>query len=291
MDREIWTRVMAAVRSADRQVPRCGRKCTYSDRKIVKMVLWATWHDRPMRWACDRSHYNTLCRIGQLPSESQFCRRRKKPRIQEMLRCANRYLADKGIPSKITFLDGKPLPVGGFSRDPDARNGYGVGGMQRGYKLHAWTTQDGCIPLFSVHPLNEGEPKVARQMAPDIPPARLVVGDANYDSAPLYTEIDNRGSQLLTPLKGRARSAARLRRMGPGRRQALRLWDCVPDQCQRLTKVERIEIERTFSALTCFGGGLTPLPPWVRRLPRVRLWVTAKLVIYHARLLARKTAG
>ena len=45
-------------------------------------------------------------------------------------------------------------------------------------------------------------------------------------------------------------------------------------------------IERTFGALTSFGGGLSPLPSWVRHLNRVWLWVSAKLVINEVRIMA-----
>ena len=45
-------------------------------------------------------------------------------------------------------------------------------------------------------------------------------------------------------------------------------------------------IERTFGALTSFGGGLSPLPSWVRHLNRVWLWVSAKLVINGVRIMA-----
>ena len=40
-----------------------------------------------------------------------------------------------------------------------------------------------------------------------------------------------------------------------------------------------------------FGGGLTTLPPWVRRLDRVTGWVTAIIAIYHARLHCRSVAS
>ena len=40
-----------------------------------------------------------------------------------------------------------------------------------------------------------------------------------------------------------------------------------------------------------FGGGLTTLPPWVRRLDRVTRWVTAKIAIYHPRLRCRRVAS
>jgi hypothetical protein len=46
----------------------------------------------------------------------------------------------------------------------------------------------------------------------------------------------------------------------------------------------RTDIERAFAQLACFGGGLATLPPWVRRIGRVRRWVTAKLLINAARI-------
>lgn len=287
MDREIWRRLLAAVQSADRRVLRSGRRPTYSDQQIVKMLLWTIWHDRPLCWACDRSHYTTMYRPTQLPSVSQFCRRVRTERVTAMLRGVHAYLARGSGPVRFSFLDGKPLPVSNYSGDPDARDGYAAGGMRCGYKLHAWATEDGRIPLFIVRPLNEAEPKVARQLVAQIPPGHRILADANYDSAILYQAIAERQSQLLTPLKGRARSAEQLRRMPEARRRVIDLWDRRPDTCRRLGR-RRVGIERIFSALSCFGGGLAPLPHWVRRLHRVERWVTAKLAIYHARLLCRK---
>ena len=68
---------------------------------------------------------------------------------------------------------------------------------------------------------------------------------------------------------------------------AVEFWEEQPEAAKRLYD-QRVEIERIFSRLTCFGGGLSPLPSWVRRLDRVTLWVTAKIAIYHARLIIRE---
>ncbi len=45
----------------------------------------------------------------------------------------------------------------------------------------------------------------------------------------------------------------------------------------------RSGIERLFGAMASVGGGLWGLPPWVRRLHRVRAWVNAKLALAAAR--------
>ncbi len=47
----------------------------------------------------------------------------------------------------------------------------------------------------------------------------------------------------------------------------------------------RRTIERAYANLTSFGGGLSPLPAWVRHLKRVWLWVTAKILINGVRIM------
>ena len=290
MDTEVWHALTTAVRSADRRVPRRGRKPSYSDALIVRMFLWCVWHDRPLCWACDRTHYSRMFRPRQLPSISQFSRRVRTPRFAEMLQAVNAYLTRTETPVGLAFLDGKPLPISICSHDPDARVGWATKGFAKGYKLHACATADGRIPAFCVRPMNEGEAKVARETLPPVPEAKLILADANYDTRHLYQALGARGQQLLTPLKRIAVNPGPLRRMGPERRFAIDFhnWSAAT---YRAVLDLRDAIERTFSALTCFGGGLTTLPPWVRRLDRVTRWVSAKIAIYHARLRCRRLAS
>jgi hypothetical protein len=254
------------------------------------MYLWCVWHDRPLCWACDRAHYNRMFRPRQLPSVSQFSRRVKTPRVLELLPAVNAYLTRTDTPVELAFLDGKPLPISFQSRDPDARVGWATKCFAKGYKLHACATADGRIPAFSVRPMNEGEAKVARERLAPVPEARLILADANYDSQHLYKALGARDQQLLTPLKRIAVNPAPLRRMGPHRRFAIALHQYLGAAYRTLLD-RRDQVERIFSALTCFGGGLTVLPAWVRRIDRVTRWVTAKIAIYHARLRCRRMAS
>jgi hypothetical protein len=287
MDRKIWLVLSLAVRVADRRVPKHRRQCQYDDRLIVRMFLWAVFHDCAPLWACDRTHYTTLFRPPQLPSTSQFYRRLATTRVLAMLRAVNHYLTESDAPARLLFFDGKPLPVGDFSRDPDARDGYGAGRMQRGYKLHACGDDGGNILDFQVLPLNVGEPNTARQLINRIPHHSLVLADANYDSDLLYAAVATRDAQLLTRLKGQAWSTRRLSEMSLARRTSLSWWRELPQMCEALLRF-RDGIERIFSTLTGTSHGLSGLPSWVRRLPRVQRWVTAKIAIYHARLRCRK---
>jgi hypothetical protein len=106
--------------------------------------------------------------------------------------------------------------------------------------------------------------------------------DANYDSNALYALTASRGGRFVAPRRKPGRGlghhpqhADRLRAIGelerdPAARQSHRRW--------------RADIERGFADL-CNRAGLFALPPFVRRLKRVRRWVRAKLLLYHLRLL------
>lgn len=287
MDRTIWSIITKAVVKVNRQIPRLTRRPRYSDVLITRMYLWTVWHDRPLWWASQRSHYNGMFRPRNLPSRSQFCRRVRTPRIMAMIEAVNEELTRSDMPAEVGFFDGKPLPVSANTRDPEAKKGYADGSFRHGYKLHAFATGDGRICRFCVESMNTGEPNTARQLTDRIPPGCMVLADANYDSAKLYQAVGQRQAQLLTPLKGRARSVQQLRYMPAARKWALQRWDQHPKACKKIL-FKRYQIERIFSALTCFGGGLSPLPSWVRRLERVRRWVAAKIIFYHARLILRE---
>lgn len=289
MDTKIWKLICRAIRSADRIISRVGRKPRYTDQQIVKMYLWSVAHDRPLCWACERSHYNNMYRPKQLPSISQFCRRVKTQRIKQMLEAVSSYFIHHRTPAGVAFLDGKPLVVSEYSKDPDAKIGYADGRMRRGYKLHGFVTQDGWITGFQTHSLNVGEPNTARSLLDMVTPGTLVLADGNYDSGPLYQAVADRGSILLTRLRSTKRSEKQLKQVCPSRHAAIILWQDCAELCEQTMKL-RDEVERIFGALTSFGGGLAPLPAWVRRLPRVRRWITAKIIIYHARLFLRKVA-
>ncbi len=69
---------------------------------------------------------------------------------------------------------------------------------------------------------------------------------------------------------------------------------CTRLKSERMALVRRMlhkrdAIERHFAHLTNCGGGLSSLPAWGRTLPRVRLWIDAKIAIDHARRLAKET--
>jgi hypothetical protein len=291
MDRDVWLVIRAAIRSADRSAPRIGRRCTFSDQLIVRMYFWSVWHDRPLCWACRRPSYGTLMRPSRLPSLSQFCKRVRSTRVEVIIRRVFERLAGRGEPAEFAFIDGKALPLSESSRDPDARTGHGNGRFSRGYKMHALADSLGRIRAFRVRPLNEGEPPIARKhLVRFVPAGATVLADGNYDGRELYSAVGRRDATLFTPQKANRRTEQAFRKTCPERRAAMRLWRDHPRKA-RSRYARRAQIERIFSTLTCRAGGLGPLPAWVRRLPRVTRWVTAKVALYNARVSLRIAAS
>jgi IS5 family transposase len=259
----------------------------YSDLLVLRMWLWAVMHDRPLSWACRRDSYGSAFRPRRLPSVSRFSRRLRTMRFLRSRVLLHRVLVAHGRGEALSFLDGKALAVGECTTDPDARDGVvTTGRFRKGYKLHARANAAGIIEEYRVTPLNAGEAKVARGLVRGVPAGGVVLADANYDARKLYAAIERRRASFLAPVKGVARAKSTLRRMPESRRQAVRLWQQRRPLAERAMSA-RSGVERVFAHLCGFGGGLGPLPAWVRRLGRVRLWLDAKIAVYHARLIAR----
>lgn len=292
MEKQQWNSLRVLMARAIRKVGPTPRS-RYADLLILSMYIWSVANDRPMYWACQREHYGGCFRPRKLPSVSQFCRRVGAERFQRMLQAIHDMLTSDSCLAQLNFIDGKPLAVGNYTRDPDARNGWGAGRVERGYKLHALVTEGRKIASWSVEPMSSHEMNVARAIVaclPVVPCGAVVMADGNYDSHVLHKEVHRRGGWLWLKPRGMARHAVTLRQMGAARRALLRIWEQAPDVSERINQA-RVHIEGTFSNLTSYGGGLGPLPAFVRRLGRVRRWVGTKIVLYHIRLQTRKAAA
>jgi hypothetical protein len=312
MDREIWAAVMAAVRRASKRVrvgrgrKGPGRPLTFPNWLVVAMYLWAVWHDRCLGWACDPDHYGRLFRPRNLPGASQFARRVRSPAVQAILQDVHEQLRACGIASEVGYFDGQPLTVGPASRDPDARRGHVTGGFAKGYKLHAYVNEHRRVVLWSVMPLNTDEKAVALELIDRLPPdplgRTLDMADGNYDAAPVHKALAAKGRRLLAYPKGQdqvggspapgnptGHHPVTLRQMGPARRDAVATWHDHPDLCRHVLHA-RNNVEGVFSVLTV-ACHLGHLPAFARRLERVRRFAGAKIILYHARLLAQERAA
>ena len=177
----------------------------------------------------------------------------------------------------VFVIDGKPLLVGSHSKDPDAKWGHVRRGWAQGYKLHTLYGR-GPLPLqWEVVALNEAEPEVAARLIPALGAGGgYLLGDSAYDSNPLHDATLATGRQLIAQRK-RPKAGLGHRRHSPGR---LRSIELLQGKFGQELYALRERIERQYGWLTNHGAGLAPLPNWVRRSHRVRLWVQAKLLIH-----------
>lgn len=283
MERELWPVLYQVVQQVGRQVYQKGVR--YQPWILASVILWAALHDRPRGWACVEKNWSTTThRPLQLPSQSVFSRRADSVGMGLFWRMLEDALRGTLPPGLLSIVDGKPLFVGGFSKDPDARTGYGAGFMGKGYKLHTiWGSN--CLPeAWDVTPLNDSEPGVAEALLTQLNGGGYLLADGNYDTNPLHDAAGARGYQLLA--NDRRKNAGKgHHRQSPFRQRGIELRH---GPFGRSLLNHRGAIERRYAHATIFAGGLAPLPAWVRRHSRVRTWVWCKLLINATRIRAKQ---
>jgi hypothetical protein len=282
VEHQLWLALVAAVATLDQQ-----RKPTiydFSDGDIVLVYYWAVLHDRPVLWACQRRHWPIGQRRRAVPSPATLSRRLRSPSVQALLDALDRRVLAPEQPGLFWRIDGKPLPVGGCSKDRQAGYGRAAGGKAKGYKIHALVGADAVIACWRLAPMHKDERVLAERMLRTAPVQGYVVGDANYDANNLHEVCDRRGDlQLVTPRRqgpqaGPPKGTGH-RKQAAGRLRCLQLTGGPnPAFGQQLLR-DRADIERRFGQWTNWGGGLTCLPAWVRTYRRVHRWVQAKLVL------------
>lgn len=285
MERELFRRLYLVTYHSGKT--RRTRHVVFPDWKIVMTYFWAVLHDRPVAWACQAQHWPVAARDVALPSASTMSRRLRRPAVTSLLEAVEHALRRAMPRDRLVFIDAKPLPIGNSSKDPDARMGYGNGRLVKGYKLHAICDEQHRLVAWTVRPMNEREPTVAPGLVTQLQGRGLIVGDNAYDANPLYDVAGRHGWQLVAPRR-EGTSLGKIRH-SPWR---LIAHQQMPASQRESLLAARKTIERFFGQLGNVGFGLGPLPNWVRRLSRVRLWVHAKLILHlTSRLLRTEQAA
>jgi hypothetical protein len=252
---------------------------TYSTHDIVEVFLWAVVHDRPVYWACQREHWPLEQWRKKLPSQSQMSRRLRTFAVHQVLLQLQHALRERLPSSWIKYIDGKPLPVGGCSKDRDAKFGRGAAGIQRGYKIVCVVDQQGPIDAWRLGSMNVPEHDQAELLLQEMPWAMYIVGDNAYDKNALYELAARREMRLVGAFKAHAKAPGHWRH-SPHRLASLELQK--RPMGQDLLRM-RTGVERSYGNLSSFAGGLGPLPAWVRTPRRVAVWVAAKICLDFAR--------
>lgn len=344
MERQLWRAVYDVVVELGKTHAFARKQ--FSDAWIALTHLWGVLHDRPRCWACDAANWPADEQWHLLPSPTTLGRRLRTVPVLTLMAQAQQRLRDLFPDGALKIIDGKPLPVGGYSQDRDATYGRAAGHNAVGYKVHC--LRDARCPAlpdqWEVAGLRTSEPAVAARLLgaratflAGLAGAAVrwsmlfgyLVADNNYDTNALYElAMGLLGLQLVAPPKASAaglghhrhsphrlrgltlcrgwRGRIRRRRRGGGgggssakqAEKSKRDEDAavarrhpldplgragVPVTFGQALLRERGGIERTFGLWGNWGGGLGPLPNWVRRPRRVALWVAGKMIFNGAR--------
>jgi hypothetical protein len=284
MELELWADLSQAICDIGPRVSR-QRNDVYPTALIVRVHLWAVLHDRPTCWACHPKNWTSYNRPPVLPDQSTMSRRTRRSDFEPFLRLLHKRLNGKAVPALLKVVDGKPLELPNHTTDRDAAWGRGVGRVAIGYKLPAICSGNPLPDAFAITPLNVCEKQMAYRMIRRVRGTGYCLADGNYDASWLFDVCGHHGHQLLCP-RAKPGTGIGHHYLSPLRLRAIQLLeppgeiDGFGPALYRL----RVGIERQFSQMVSFGGGLAALPPWVRRIWRVRNWVWAKLLINGSRI-------
>ena len=278
MERELYRQLYRIVYDLARS--QRTKFVVWQDRVIVMIYFLAVLHDRLVVWACKRSHWPQPV---ELPSASTMSRRLRSAAVLALIRRVEHALNARIPRGSLCFIDAKPLPIGTASGDPDAQWGYAAGRICKGYKLHAILDEKGSVRDWEIDAMKPREAAVAPRLIERLEGTGTLVGDNAYDSNALYNLAGQRQWQLFAPRRKNTELTVDSRQ-SPWRLKAHQQFT---KEHRRALYVRRSAIERFFATLGNQCGGLNPLPNHIRRLARVRLWVQAKLILYHLRLLKK----
>lgn len=274
MENELWKKVYQIVTEVAKN--KTLKRATYTNADIVLTYLWAVLHDRPVSWACKKYNWPIYYRRKSLPNPSTMTRRLRNPATQKLLQNIEKILINKLPRSICRWIDGKPLPIGGASKDKESAFGFGASCIAKGYKLYAIGDLNQGFVHWTIRPMDQNESRVAADLIPHLDCGGYLVGDSAYDSNKLYEIASKRSVQLVASRKpGKALGH---RRHSPNR---IRSRELLNRSFGQSLIIGRKSIERMFGNLVSFPCGLKPLPHWVRTLFRVEMWVRAKMILYH----------
>src|SRR5690349_13268844 len=155
MEYQLWKAIVALLRSFGK--PRKRRTGDFTDHDIVQVYYWAVLHDRPTHWALQKANWPVHRRRQPLPSDSAMSRRLRSPKVVALLaQLEHRALAPKE-PGLFWIIDGKPLVIGGCSKDRQAGYGQAAGCKAKGYKVHALVGSGGGVAQWRLAPMNKDE--------------------------------------------------------------------------------------------------------------------------------------
>ena len=272
----------------------------FIDQLIVMVYLWSVLHERPVCWACDTDNWPKDLLGFELPSDSTMSQRLETPGVKQLIERVLTAAADLFPPTLVKSIDSKPLPVGAYSKDADAKRGrIAAGQFARGYRLNV-LTHGRAVQSWTLAPMNDHDSLSAHTLLSHLRGGYgYVVADNAYDSNELHLAAAAQNHQLVAPPREANKGVRDAKYNVPQRLRALDLLDESPLKHCGIrvgnfgassfgTELynQREAVESSFGELSQMG--LNHLPSWVRGPRRVALWCAAKLLVYLCRLAKKK---
>jgi hypothetical protein len=264
----------------------------FCDRWVVMVYCWSALHHRPACWACGARNWPASL-DRPLISQSRLSRRLRTVGVQQLLERALAAGSDLfGPPLLVKQIDSKPLTVGAYSKDADARRGrVAQGQFARGYRLHA-ICHGRNVRHFTLLPMNEHDSAAAPLLLPRLEGGGYVLGDNAFDSNDCHALAASANHQLVSPPRECNKDVRDATYNCPQRLRALDMLHSPLQKCGVQPRFGpelynlRQRIESGFGGLTF--AGLGPLPPWVRGPRRVALWAAATILLHLCRTAMNK---
>ena len=259
------------------------KRVIFNDHIIVMVYLWSVLWDRPVSWACDKDNWFGTNDF-ELPSDSAMSNRLRTSSVQQLIGRALSAGSELFGPAPLLKqMDSKPMYVGPYTKDRDARSGrVAEGKMACGYRLH--TLNHGRnVHFFTLAPMNEHDASVAPQLIEHLEGGGYVAADNAYDSNPLHVKAAQKNHQLVAPPRACNKGVRDLKHNCPERIRSLDMLDSPLEKCGLKGEFGkglyncRQQIESSYGGLTLLG--LHYLPAWVRGARRVALWSAGKILI------------
>jgi hypothetical protein len=270
---------------------RRGPRQQFSDATIVLVYLWAVLHDRPVSWACQTRHWPPAL-DHPLPCDTTLSRRLRTVPVLQLIERALAAASDRFPRPIVKAIDSKPLLVGAYSKDRDAKRGrIGAGQFARGYRLHA-LSHGRTVRCWTLAPMNLHDSVPAPQLIAQLQGGGYTVADNAYDTNTLHALAAKHNHQLIAPPKPAERQVRDHAYNNPHRLRCLDVlaspleFAGTPGRFGIQLYNQREAIESGFGELTIYG--LNYLPAWIRGPRRVALWTAGKLLLHLIRCALRK---
>lgn len=282
MQRQLWKLMYKKLKQlASGKKPPCTK---FSDVEILAVYLWAVLNDRPVSWATNDKNWPPYWRKKlRFPDDSTVSRRMKTLSLQKLFENLENDFKELLPPSVCRFIDAKPLPIGGCSKDAQAGYGRAAGCKAKGYKLYAICDLRQGFVAWEIHPIQRNEGEIGLDLINQIDTECYIVGDTAYDQTKLY-DLAIKKNICMVAIK--RKGGLGHRPQSPGRLYSIELLK--RGFGQGLIAARRC-IEQMFGQLTNLSCGLKPLPNWVRTLRRVKNWVRGKLIFNQIWRIIRQT--